>query len=210
VDNGRDLEQRGVKSARDACQTQGVRVQVVDPEQRQPPLASAGGVTLTPIVPDAWPSSCGRNANDCSVGLRIDYCESSILFVGDAERHAEAALDPGGPVTLLQVGHHGSDTSSSAAFLARTRPKYAVISSAKPGVGTNRTYCHPRRGAVERLTAALGGAGSSTLRAFDGASCRAATDADWRDVPASDRLWATARDGDVALTTRGDGEFVRE
>jgi hypothetical protein len=30
------------------------------------------------------------------------------------------------------------------------------------------------------------------------------------DEPASDRLWVTARDGDVVLTTTGDGEFARE
>jgi hypothetical protein len=30
------------------------------------------------------------------------------------------------------------------------------------------------------------------------------------DVPASDRLWVTARDSDVTLTTTGDGEFTRE
>jgi competence protein ComEC len=210
VDNGRDLNRPGVVSAREACDAAGVRVQVVDPEHRQSPLAGAAGATLTPIAPRTWPSSCRNNANECSIGLRVDYCASSILFVGDAERNAEAALDPGGEVTLLQVGHHGSNTSSSAAFLARAKPKYAVISAARPGVGTNRNYCHPRKGAVERLTAALGGAGASTLRAFDdAASCRAATDGDWLDVPVSDRLWATARDGDVVLSTGGNGEFLR-
>jgi hypothetical protein len=29
------------------------------------------------------------------------------------------------------------------------------------------------------------------------------------DVPASERLWATERDGDVVLTTTGDGVFAR-
>jgi competence protein ComEC len=210
VDNGRELDRRGVMRAREACAEQGVRVQVIDPESRRTPLEPGAGARLTPVVPPAWPASCDRNPNDCSIGLRIDYCESSILFVGDAEHHAEEMLEPGGEITLLQVGHHGSDTSSSEAFLARTRPKYAVISSAAPGVGTNRAYCHPRASTVARLTATLGGAGSKTLRAFDArASCRTRADDHWVEVPASDRLWATARDGDVALTTRGDGRFER-
>ena len=32
----------------------------------------------------------------------------------------------------------------------------------------------------------------------------------WRDTPASDRLFSTARDGDVVLVTTGDGVFARE
>jgi hypothetical protein len=31
----------------------------------------------------------------------------------------------------------------------------------------------------------------------------------WVDTPTSDRLWATERDGDVVLTTTGDGSFTR-
>lgn len=43
------------------------------------------------------------------------------------------------------------------------------------------------------------------------ASCSAGTtDAQWVDELASDKLWLTARDGDVVLTTTGDGVFVRE
>jgi hypothetical protein len=30
------------------------------------------------------------------------------------------------------------------------------------------------------------------------------------DEPASDQLWVTARDGDVVLTTTGNGAFTRE
>jgi len=40
--------------------------------------------------------------------------------------------------------------------------------------------------------------------------CDDTDDASWADVPVSDRLWATERDGDVVLTTTGDGVFVRE
>jgi hypothetical protein len=32
----------------------------------------------------------------------------------------------------------------------------------------------------------------------------------WMDEPASDHLWVTARDGDVVLTTTGDGTFMKE
>jgi competence protein ComEC len=71
--------------------------------------------------------------------LRIDYCASSVLFTSDAEALEEADLAIDAPVTLLQVGHHGSKTSSSAAPLHRAQPKYAVISAGKVGEGVSAT-----------------------------------------------------------------------
>jgi competence protein ComEC len=135
---------------------------------------------------------------------------SSLWFTGDAEHEEEARLDLRGPVTLLQVGHHGSETSSSPAFLARARPRYAVISAGQAGEGLNRDYCHPRAGIVRRLTSVLGGGGGERLRAFDGERCDRARPDDWVEVPTSDRLWATERDGDIVLATYGDGTFVRQ
>jgi hypothetical protein len=162
------------------------------------------------VVPTAWPSTCPNDQNACSIGLRVDYCKSSLLITGDAPIAEEAVYDPCGEVTLLQVGHHGSDTSTGKAFLQRIKPSYAVISAGKPGEGTNDTYCHPSSTTVQDLTAALGGSGAKTVRAFDAkATCTSGATA-WLDVPASDRLWVTARDGDVALTTTGDGTFTRE
>jgi competence protein ComEC len=132
------------------------------------------------------------------------------LFIGDAEHYEEALLDSHGHVTLLQVAHHGSDTSTTPGFLAKTHPSYAVISAGKPEEGINADYCHPRALIVKRLTALLGGPGSKTLHAFDGNRCASSRPSDWVDVPTSDHFWATERDGDVVLTTKGDGVFVRE
>lgn len=209
VDNGRDARKSEVRRAREAAAARGAVVRVVDPEHLEAPLPPSPGVKLTAVVPPAWPSSCREDANECSIALRIDDCASSVLLTGDAEHEEEKLLDPGGPVTLLQVGHHGSETSTSPAFLSRTRPSYAVISAGRPGEGMDREYCHPRAIVVERLTRVLGGAGGATIRAFDGTRCDRATDADWIAVPSSDRLWATERDGDVVVETRGDGVFRR-
>jgi hypothetical protein len=41
-------------------------------------------------------------------------------------------------------------------------------------------------------------------------ACAGSLPAQWVDEPASDRLWATPRDGDVVVTTTGDGVFARE
>lgn len=210
VDNGRDGTDSQIQYAHQKA-AQEASMFVVEPGREELPLQSNGGVRLTAIAPSAWLPDCSTDRNECSILLRIDYCESSVLFVGDAETQEEALVDTRGPVTLLQVGHHGSDSSSSAAFLAQTQPKYAVISSGKQDEGINGSYCHPRSSTIEALTSALGGAGAETIRAFDGeVSCRGDVAAHWLDVPASDHLWTTARDGDVVLSTTGDGTFTRQ
>ena len=209
VDDGRSPGKGEVRRARRAAEEHGVPVHVVQPGETVVPLASPGDVRLTAIVPPAWPPACASDPNECSIGLRIDDCRSSVLLVGDAEHEEEALLDPGGPVTLLQVAHHGSETSTSPAFLSKVKPRYAVISAGKPGEGMNRDYCHPRAIVVKRLSRVLGGEARRELVAFDGERCDRATPADWVRVDASERLWATERDGDVVLETRGDGVFRR-
>ena len=208
VDNGRDPDKGEVRRVHEAADRRGTPRRVVDPEDVALPIG-ATDVRLTAIVPPTWPGSCAHDANECSIGLRIDFCSSSILFTGDAEHEEEARLDPRGPVTLLQVGHHGSETSTSPSFLAAVRPAYAVISAGKPDEGMNHDYCHPRSLIVQRLTRALAGPGGRTLKSFNGERCDRARPSDWSDVPVSDQLWATERDGDVVLATTGDGSFTR-
>lgn len=89
------------------------------------------------------------DTNNTSIVLRIDYGETSFLFTGDAEREAEQAiLDNGAGLsaTVLKVGHHGSDTSTTYPFLREIMPQYAVIS-----VGEDNNYGHPTEDALSRL-----------------------------------------------------------
>lgn len=207
----------GARDARAAVASSSTKLRVVAPDHPEAPIAGGGGVTLTPVVPSVWPAECIRaeepDPNACSIALRIDYCKSSVLFTGDAPKEEDELLGTRGEVTLLQVSRHGSKTSTSEALLTKARPKYAVISAAKPGEGTNDRYCHPRSVVVETLTKAMGGAGTRKVKAFDGAAKCKQGDPQaerWLEVPASDRLWVTARDGDLTLTTIGDGVFTRE
>ena len=87
--------------------------------------------------------------NDTSIVLKVTYGETSFLFTGDAERTAEAdILDAGYNLssTVLKVGHHGSDTSTSYPFLREIMPEYAVIQ-----VGADNSYGHPTEDTLSRL-----------------------------------------------------------
>lgn len=87
--------------------------------------------------------------NDTSIVLKVVYGDTSFLFTGDAERTAEAdILDAGYDLsaTVLKVGHHGSDTSTSYPFLREIMPEYAVIQ-----VGKDNSYGHPTEDTLSRL-----------------------------------------------------------
>lgn len=87
--------------------------------------------------------------NNTSIVLKITYGQTSFLFAGDAEfdeEHDIIAKQFDLKSTVLKVGHHGSDTSSSYVFLREVQPQYAVIS-----VGKNNAYGHPGKAALSRL-----------------------------------------------------------
>jgi len=100
--------------------------------------------------PDA---TVDRGPNDNSLVLRITYGRRAFLFVGDAEAEEERDLLALGAQRLradvLKVGHHGSRTSSSPAFIAAVSPKDAVIST-----GVRNRFGHPHPTTLKTLAAA--------------------------------------------------------
>lgn len=127
-----------------------------------------------------------EQTNNTSLVLRLEYGETSFLFTGDMERQAEADLLETGcdlSATVLKVGHHGSDTSTSYPFLRAVMPRYAVIS-----VGEGNSYGHPSDDTLSRLrdaeatvyrTDLLG----SVVAYSDGESVRFATQRDGAPAP---------------------------
>jgi competence protein ComEC len=91
-------------------------------------------------------------ANDNSLVLRITYGARAALFVGDAEQAEERDLIRRGSGALradfLKVGHHGSRTSTSPAFLAVVSPAIATISS-----GVRNRFGHPHPATLAALAA---------------------------------------------------------
>lgn len=113
------------------------------------------GVELTVLNP-ASGSRFGDSNND-SVALRLTYWDFSVLLAADIEEEAERGLVNGGvniSSTVLKVGHHGSNTSSTGDFLEAVAPAIAVISA-----GSGNPYGHPASAVVDRLEAAVGAEG---------------------------------------------------
>ena len=76
-----------------------------------------------------------NNINNLSIVVRLDYGDISVLFTGDLEHEGEDYLMSNYPEFLdcdvLKVGHHGSKTASSPAFIKAVDPQYAIISTAE-------------------------------------------------------------------------------
>jgi competence protein ComEC len=104
-------------------------------------------------------AGAGGRANNRSCVLRIAAPGGRVLLTGDIERAAERELLRRVPDLLpaeaLLVPHHGSATSSSAAFVEKVAPRYAVFT-----VGYRNRFGHPREDVLERYREA----GSALLR----------------------------------------------
>lgn len=87
-----------------------------------------------------------ESLNNYSIVLKLTYKEKSFLFMGDAETLSEKEITGDVQADVLKVGHHGSRTSTSQAFLNKVNPSYAVIS-----VGLNNDYKHPHQEVIDRL-----------------------------------------------------------
>lgn len=85
--------------------------------------------------------------NNDSIVIKLNYLNNSFLFMGDLEKEKELEiLDKDLNSDVLKVGHHGSKYSSSAQFLVKVKPKYAIISA-----GKNNKYNHPDNITIEKL-----------------------------------------------------------
>lgn len=129
------------------------------------------------------------NSNDNSVVCLLRYNDFSAIFTGDMSSSAEISnLSKFSDVNVLKAGHHGSNTSSSQAFLNVTRPEVAVISAAK-----GNSYGHPHIETLQRLF----GIGASVYGTFKSGSIVVTTDGTAYSINAGSKV-TTA---DAGLTT---------
>lgn len=104
-----------------------------------------GGATITILHcwPEAW------TVNDMSIVVRIDYGDNAFILTGDAEYTSEyMMLDSGFPLRadVIEIGHHGSYTSTTQEFLDKVDPKYIIISC-----GKGNAYGHPHQETLDKL-----------------------------------------------------------
>lgn len=110
-----------------------------------------GAVEIVVLWPPRSEHSGAPSGNDDSIVLRLRFGSRVFLLTGDIEKNAEASLSTLQDdlrSDLLKVAHHGSKTSSTAAFIKATQPKLAVIP-----VGLNSIFGHPHKEVLDRLKA---------------------------------------------------------
>ncbi|MCL2225070.1 MAG: MBL fold metallo-hydrolase [Defluviitaleaceae bacterium] len=110
-------------------------------------IFTAGTIEMLVIAP---PPGQFSGLNDNSIVIRMEHGQTSFLFTGDAERPLEQWMVDNAyhqlRADVLKVGHHGSRTSTTEAFLNAVDPSIAVIQ-----VGGNNRFGHPHDEVMERL-----------------------------------------------------------
>lgn len=124
----------------------GLSTEVVHAGQRW----RSGEVTLEVLGPVGSATSA-HDVNDGSVVIRASYGARALLLTGDAEAVAEAQLLGAGRALgadVLKLGHHGSRSSTSEAFLGAVAPRHVVAS-----LGRDNGFGFPHREITTRLAA---------------------------------------------------------
>ena len=87
--------------------------------------------------------------NLASIVIRLEHGDISYIFCGDAEVENEKEMINSSlelDSDVIKIGHHGSTTSTSKAFLGEVEPEYAVIMC-----GEDNSYGHPHKEILELL-----------------------------------------------------------
>jgi beta-lactamase superfamily II metal-dependent hydrolase len=116
---------------------------VIDGEQ-----SVIDGVRLLVRHPDPVDWERQKVRNEDSIVLELLWKNVSIVLTGDAGAETERTITQqfaASPLRVIKVGHHGSPTASTEAFIQALAPRAAVVS-----VGRSNTFGHPNPGVLER------------------------------------------------------------
>jgi competence protein ComEC len=97
------------------------------------------------------PVSTTGDINNNSVVLKLVYGKISFLFMGDAQPDAIASMLASALIQktdILKVGHHGSHSATTPAFLEMAKPTVAIYSA-----GLGNDYGHPDPETITALQA---------------------------------------------------------
>lgn len=115
---------------------------------------SLGEFDMFVFGPD--PTNKELDSNNSSIVIKATWGNTTAMLTGDAEKPAEESIlrtYSGAELgsMLLKMGHHGSRTSSTEAWLAAVRPTIAIISC-----GKDNSYGHPHAEALARIEPYVG------------------------------------------------------
>ena len=138
------------KAMMDAIAAEGCKVYNALPGETY----SLGEFDMFVFGPD--PANKELDSNNSSIVIKATWGNTTAMLTGDAEKPAEESIlrtYSGAELgsTLLKMGHHGSRTSSTEAWLAAVRPTIAIISC-----GRDNSYGHPHAEALARIKPYVG------------------------------------------------------
>ncbi len=116
--------------------------QVIDEAEAFP--LTIGSLTLNNLN-----QSFHMDDNENSLVLEFNLMDRHWLMMGDASIQNESEIVDQYKnlrINVLKIGHHGSKTSTSEAFLRHINPETAIIS-----VGRDNYYGHPHQEVIQRL-----------------------------------------------------------
>ncbi len=167
-----DVRTPAYQSLLEAAQRRGIAVV----HKRRGDFFEWGGVTGLVLWPEPAGGAAAESAsNNDSLVVRLEFGAVTLLLPGDVERAVEEELVARGDpldVDFLKVPHHGSRTSTTAAFVSAVTPQAAAIS-----LSGNNPFGHPHAEVVRRLDTA----GAQVLRTDrDGAVTFVSDGKTWR------------------------------
>ena len=113
-------------------------------------IDAGNGAVIDILSPAEDAAASASDPHDANIVSMLSYGETTILLTGDAEKALEHRLLFETPdmldADILKVGHHGSKTSSTEAFLKAISPDMAVVSA-----GKKNRYGHPHADVLERF-----------------------------------------------------------
>ena len=152
LDAGQFYDSWTARRIRTLIREKGIRYAAIEAGDRLGGLGGVDALVLHPTpdyVSRHGPAPMGLNNG--SVVIRLTYGGSAALLTGDVEHETDPDLLRWGDrirAQVLKAAHHGSRTSSTAAFLDAVRPDVAAISC-----GIRNQFRHPSREVIQRYEA---------------------------------------------------------
>jgi competence protein ComEC len=118
------------------------RIKTLSLNEETPPLI-INGVEISFLNPPSRETAQRkgqnlRDLNNSSLVMKLRFKNISVLLTGDIGKEAEGRIlrkDSPLGADILKIPHHGSSSSSSAPFLERVKPAYAILSVGERNIG---------------------------------------------------------------------------